>query len=95
MQQIITLVKAAGKEPYLAKIPKAFLDRTYLNPMIQEYNQVVDELVLENNIGVRPPDFYTFFENNPELMTDHLHPNGWGYQSMAALWRDALLDLAP
>ena len=95
MQQMITLVKNAAKEPYLAKVPIAFGSRSYLNPALQEYNQVVDELVSENKIGVIPPDFYTFFETHPLQMADDLHPNGLGYQSMAALWKDALIGLLP
>ena len=96
MQTIITMIKTAGKIPYLAKIPIAFAPYTSLNTFIQEYNQVVDELVSENSIGVIPPDFYSFFSNNPgQISSDGLHPNGIGYQSMAQLWSDALLGLTP
>jgi lysophospholipase L1-like esterase len=65
-------------------------------PHIPKYNQVVDELVSENNIGVMPPDLYSFFSNNPgQLSSGGLHPNGTGYQSMAQLWLDALIGSTP
>ena len=92
MQKIITIVTAMGKIPYVAKVPKAFGSSTALNPYLQAYNQVIDELVAANHIGVIPPDFYCFFESNPAQMADDLHPNGTGYQAMANLWRDALTD---
>ena len=63
-----------------------------LNPDLQEYNQVIDELVAANTIGVMPPDFYCYFENNPAQIADGLHPNGLGYQSMAQGWLDVLTD---
>ena len=95
IQQIIDSIKNEGRIPYLAKIPKAFGSREYMNSIIQEYNQVVDELYFENNLGVIPPDFYTFFENNPSQMADDLHPNGTGYQSMAREWRDLIINSGP
>jgi lysophospholipase L1-like esterase len=52
---------------------------------------VIDELKESNNIPVTPPDFYCFFENNTDQIADALHPNGYGYQSMAAIWHDALI----
>jgi lysophospholipase L1-like esterase len=92
MQQIIDLIKDNGKIPFLAKVPIAFEPRSYINPDLQDYNLVVDELVSENKIGVIPPDFYCFFENHPEQMDDDIHPNGLGYDSMANIWRDVLTD---
>jgi lysophospholipase L1-like esterase len=95
LQQIISMLKKIGKVPYLAKTPFALGKKSYLNSMLQEYNLVVDELVSENNIRIVPPDFYTFFKNHPEQIADCLHPNGIGYQSMAKLWHDALINTAP
>ena len=95
IHQIITLIKNDLKVPYLAKVPIALGDYSYLNVMLQEYNQVIDKLVIENNIDVVPPDFYYFFDNNQDQIADGLHPNGIGYQSMAILWRDTLLNSIP
>ena len=92
MQQIITLIKNDGRVPCLSKVPIALDPYSSLNTAIQEYNQVIDELVSDNNIVVVPPDFYTFFEVNQDQMADGLHPNGVGYQSMATIWRDVLTN---
>jgi lysophospholipase L1-like esterase len=90
MQTIISAIKAAGKTPYLAKVPYTS-NVLYSIPSIQEYNVVIDELVAENAIAVSPPDFYTLFQNNTSLLNaDGLHPNGTGYQSMAAMWAGVL-----
>ena len=92
MHQIIALIKSSGRIPYLAKVPKAFGSFDPINSDLQEYNQVIDELDSENGIGVMPPDFFSFFESHPEQMADDLHPDGVGYQSMARLWRDAIMN---
>jgi lysophospholipase L1-like esterase len=92
MQKIISAIKAAEKLPYLAKVlyipfipPDTSRDTT-----IQEYNAVIDDLVVANGISVTPPDFYTYFKNHQGEFADGLHPNGVGYQSMANLWDIAL-----
>ena len=92
MQKIIDQVKATGKIPMLAKVPKAFGTRDYLNPTLQVFNAVIDELVNENYIGVEPPNFYCHFENNSDEMDDTLHPNGTGFISMANIWYEVLTD---
>ena len=52
----------------------------------EEYNLVIDELLVLNAISVSP-DFYTYFIEHPEGMSaDGFHPNGFGYQGMAELW---------
>jgi len=95
IQQIITAIKNAGKIPYLAEVPIAFDPYTALNPYLQLYNLVIHQLRTENSISVVPPPFYCFFESNPDQIADGLHPNGVGYQSMAILWRDSLMNLPP
>ena len=90
MQQMITLVKNAGKKAYLAKIPYAKGAYTGRNTLIQQYNTVIDQLISENSISVAAPDFYTYFESHQSQYSDDLHPNGTGYQSMANLWSNAL-----
>ncbi|MCE5242567.1 MAG: discoidin domain-containing protein [Syntrophobacteraceae bacterium] len=91
MRQIMRKIKGAGKIPYVAKIPIASGQYAYLNTTLQEYNEVIDELAIEESVPVVPPDFYCFFSKNPTQIADGLHPNGTGYQSMAAIWRDTLL----
>ena len=88
MQKIISAILAAGKTPYLAEVPYT----TYPNfsdSYIQEYNVVIDELVLTNNISVVPPFFYGYFKAHQGGLADGLHPNGTGYQSMANQWFNA------
>ena len=89
MQQIIDLLAASGKHVYLAKIPWANAGAT-LDATIQEYNSVIDELVTVNGIGATPPDFYHYFLGNPIELSDTLHPNGTGYDSMGSLWQSTL-----
>jgi lysophospholipase L1-like esterase len=59
--------------------------------MIQEYNRVVWDLVAEHGLPA-PPDFYSYFQGNPEQLPDDLHPDGSGYAAMALLWYEALLN---
>ena len=75
------------------------------NVSIREYNTKIDELVRENQLNVpsgcmlNPPDFYAYFKatgvddrgTSPEF-DDRLHPNAQGYQAMAQLWANALLE---
>jgi lysophospholipase L1-like esterase len=89
LQTILSAILAAGKTPYLAKVPFTTNPR-YSIASIQEYNAVIDELVAENFLTASPPDFYTLFQNTSLLDADGLHPNGTGYQSMADLWFSAL-----
>ncbi len=101
IQHMITMIRANKKIPFLAKAPIAYGSSSRKDPFadpfsaaknirIQEYNQVIDTLVTKNGIRVVPPDFYSYFEKNPQQYSDNLHMNGNGYQSMAAVWLDAL-----
>jgi VCBS repeat-containing protein len=90
MQALIDAVTAAGKEIYLAKAPPHLGD-TVRDDLIVQYNDAIDELVIENGFsGYTPPDFHTFFTNTPQQMADDLHPNGRGYRSMARMWCESL-----
>jgi hypothetical protein len=39
-----------------------------------------------NDIAVLPPDFFAYFQENPEEIPDGVHPYRIGYESMAHLW---------
>ena len=102
MQSLVSAVLARGKTPILARVPVAYsntsngprypdLHNAPANVLNREYNQVVEQLTLENSLPLLGPDFYTYFTQHPEHMADRLHPNGLGYRAMAELWRDALL----
>lgn len=89
MQAIITAIKNAGKVPYLAKVPFT-TDLLRSDLAIQQYNAAIDELRASNGISVVAPDFYTWFQSHQSELDDGLHPNGTGYQSMAARWFEVL-----
>jgi lysophospholipase L1-like esterase len=89
MQRIISAILAAGKIPYLAKVPYTTSPSIDISS-VREYNVVVDELVAANNIAVTPPDFYAYFQEHPDEIPDGIHPNRIGYESMANLWFIAL-----
>ena len=107
LQRIITTLRNAGKIPLLAKVPITLgpcsTCAPYSNPLtasrnllIQEYNDVVDELVDKLvaagviPVSYTPPDFYSYFAAHQNEFSDNLHPNGNGYVSMANLWFTAL-----
>jgi lysophospholipase L1-like esterase len=90
MQQMINMIRNAGKTVYLAKL--VYTSNVNLQDDLQAYNAVIDELVALNGISVVPPDFYSYFAQHPEQKADLLHPNGLGYQSMANMWFDALIQ---
>lgn len=92
MQRIISAIIAAKKTPYLAKVPftTTIWNGTISNSSIQEYNTVIDELRVKNGITVTAPPFYSYFQAHQGELDDGLHPNGVGYQSMAALWFNVL-----
>jgi len=80
MQTIISAIIAAGKTPYLAKVPYT-TDAGISIASIQEYNAAIDELRSSNGISVAAPDFYTWFLNNTSQLADGIHPNGTGYRT--------------
>ena len=90
MQRIVTSLKQSNKIPILAKVPFIRNAPVSQDRLIQDYNLVIDELVAANGITVTPPDFYTYFKQNPGQLPDNIHPNGAGYQAMARLWFESL-----
>ena len=81
MQQMIDMIKNAGKIPAVAKIPRVLGDgyngpsyeQLNMDPEngasninIRKFNVVIDELVAANNITIVPPDFYTYFKETYE-----------------------------
>jgi lysophospholipase L1-like esterase len=92
LRKIILQVKASNKTPLLAKVPYGtYASDPSDDQVLIDYNVVIDQLVGEHNIMVTPPDFYSHFKNNQSELFDDKHPNGFGYQSMADLWYDALV----
>lgn len=89
LQRIVSAILAAGKVPYLAKVPYT-IHRSYDLSRIRKYNEVIDELVVENRIGAVPPDLFSYFMENPHELVDGLHPGREGYSAIAKIWLDAL-----
>jgi hypothetical protein len=92
MRTIILNLQNAGKVPLLAKVPFVIDAPQSRDQIIQEYNQVIDDLVMQHNIVVTPPDFYNYFMNNQGEFADDTHPDGNGYVSIAECWHAALCD---
>jgi lysophospholipase L1-like esterase len=89
MQAIITAVKNDGKIPYLAKVPYT-TDPLRSDAAIRGYNAAIDELRGSNGIAVVAPDFYAWFQSHQIELSDGVHPDGTGYQSMASKWFEVL-----
>ncbi len=103
MQAIIDAVRRTGREPLIAKIPPR-LSSSY-NENIDGYNNAIENLIKTNRLGLRstsigkgyscyftPPDLYSYFEKPSLFYKDHLHPNHKGYEGIAQLWFEALVD---
>ncbi len=75
----------------LAKVPFIRNAPSVRDELVRDYNIVIDELVVENNLPVTAPDFYTYFKQHPSELSDDVHPNGKGCQAMASLWFDGLI----
>lgn len=97
MRRIVDAVIADGREPVVAKVPPFAGDfggptpLSTLNGLIDDYNLVVDELYVQVPLAVPPPDLHGHFAAFPGEYSDDAHPNGAGYQSMAAIWANALV----
>ena len=79
----------ARKTIYLGYIPYYKYQNSsdqYIEDLIVEYNQVIDELVAAYAIATPITDFHTYFLNNQTEFSDNIHPNSTGYDSMANLW---------
>ena len=107
LKQMIDLVNNVGKKIAIAKVPFALgespTSRDYSNPIedghrnvkAREFNEAIDELVNNplNKISIVPPDFYSYYKDDYlGKYFDNLHPNGLGYDLMAELWKNALMN---
>ena len=89
MQSMIDTFAAVGWTPVLARAHALPPPRQNRDVLLQEYNQVVDELIIENGLQVAP-DFHCYFGMNTQLMPDGVHPDGQGYLDQAQIWFNVL-----
>jgi lysophospholipase L1-like esterase len=100
IEQMFSAILDAGKQVYPGKALPKFSNGdpddpsvVDLNDRLQEFNQVIDELLVEKGLdgSYTAPDFYAYFIANPgEMNADGVHPNGTGYQSLARGWCESL-----
>jgi acyl-CoA thioesterase I len=93
LQAIIDRVRAASRQPVLARIPYA--TRGPADENVRALNLVIDALTARN--GLPPgPDLYGWFKAHPqELGPDGVHPTDVGSVSINRLWYQALRSLYP
>ena len=78
-------VKTAGRTPVIARIPFAPKE----HDGVGAFNAVVDRVTKDEGL-VTGPDLYAHFKAHPDELSDGLHPNDKGIQSINRLWAQAL-----
>ncbi|WP_010251596.1 dockerin type I domain-containing protein [Acetivibrio cellulolyticus] len=92
MVTIVNAIISAGKVPVVAKIPWSNL--TAISQNLPSYNAKIEELYLAYPEIIKGPDFYTFFQNNPTLISsDNVHPSTEGYNAMREQWAKVILSI--
>jgi len=85
-----------GISVVVAEIPPAFNSSqpftSATNNLVRTYNQIINNQLNGVTVG---PDLFEFFMPNAatiksSLFADTLHPNGLGYQIVAALWHNSV-----
>lgn len=88
---MIEAIQAAGKTAVLPKI--SFSLESGVAAYIDDYNAMVDRIYEEYPSVIQGPDFYTYFEENPDgLSGDGVHPNEQGYNAMRRLWAETMYE---
>jgi acyl-CoA thioesterase I len=91
LQAMIDKIKAAGRVPVLTHVPFA-ADANHGS--LGSFNAVVDELTRSNQLQIGP-DFYAYFMQHPDELSDLVHPNDAGQKAMNQLWADAMRVVYP
>jgi lysophospholipase L1-like esterase len=90
MKQLVVAVLNQGKIPMIPTI--SYTNDPNHNANIPAYNAKIQQLYSEFPPIVHGPDFWTFFQNNPNLIgVGDIHPTGAGYKAMAQQWAHVLL----
>jgi lysophospholipase L1-like esterase len=89
-ETMVKAVIAAGKVPVVSKIPYSKLADISNNA--PSYNAQIDALYAAYPQIIKGPDLWTFFQNNPNLLSgDNVHPSADGYVALRQQWADAML----
>lgn len=89
LEDMIELLKKAGKVPVIARIP---FSTSANHRSVEAFNKVVDAVTKKH--GLLPgPDLYAYFKENPKDLDDGLHPNNKGCIALNRLWAEAVDSL--
>jgi lysophospholipase L1-like esterase len=89
-ETMVKAVIAAGKIPVVSKIPYSKL--TDISNNAPSYNAQIDALYTAYPQIIKGPDFWTFFQNNPNYLSgDNVHPSTEGYVAMRQQWANTML----
>lgn len=81
----------AGKTPIVPTIP--YSTEPAVGNNVPLYNAKIEEIYKNYPEVIKGPDFYTFFSENPDLLSsDGVHPSEDGYASMRKLWAKTMYD---
>jgi hypothetical protein len=89
LQYLIDKIKIAGHIPVVQRIP---YNTSALNYCLPIFNQVVDELTVQNGL-MTGPDMYAWFSTHLNEFEDSTHPNATGSISINRLWSDVMESL--
>jgi lysophospholipase L1-like esterase len=88
LTQLIRGLQAAGKQVYVPRIPWT----TSHPAAIPAFNAARDAAVAQTG-AFDGPDFYAWFQQHPDQLSDGTHPNAAGKQVMNQMWADAVAGL--
>lgn len=81
----------SGKKPIIPKIP--YSTEPAVGDNVPAYNAMIDKIYENYPEVIKGPDFYTFFLENPDLLSsDGVHPAENGYAAMRELWAKTVYD---
>lgn len=88
---MIDAVLTLGKVPVLPKIP--YSTNTDVLSHLEDMNAVIDRLWEEyGDKLVHGPDFYAYFSEHPDNLSDGVHPDSEGYEAMRKLWAETMYE---
>ncbi|OGS27587.1 MAG: hypothetical protein A2297_03650, partial [Elusimicrobia bacterium RIFOXYB2_FULL_48_7] len=89
LQSLFDRIKIAGRVPMVRRIPWGTSNTIGYVPI---WNQVIDEMVVENGL-LTGPDMYAAFLGHTEYLEDAVHPNAAGSIVINQEWADSMDSL--